>query len=214
MVTQTRRATTTSTEGQRVASLLAESLGDVAAEVGITESDARNILSRLLQAGLLQERKAPEARRQLAQVLEPSLTEIDPVPRATVDQARRLAELRASLLRRGALTTSALAEARGITPNNARQWISRHRRAHRIFTVTHEGETLVPAFLLDDAFEPNPSAAAAIAPLRAAGEDGWALWTWFASPSAWLGGRVPSEVLTIDPEAVAVAAKRRAAAAA
>jgi hypothetical protein len=42
--------------------------------------------------------------------------------------------------------------------NNARQWVSRRRKTDRIFTVTCEGETLVPAFLLDDEFEPRPAA--------------------------------------------------------
>jgi hypothetical protein len=101
-----------------------------------------------------------------------------------------------------------------MTPNNARQWISRHRKAHRLFTVTHEGETLVPAFLFDDELEPKPEASEAIKALREAGEDGWALWAWFATPSAWLGGRVPAEVLATAPELVAESARQRAASAA
>jgi hypothetical protein len=101
-----------------------------------------------------------------------------------------------------------------MTPNNARQWISRHRRSHRLFTVTHEGETLVPGFLLDEKLEPKPEARKAITALREAGEDGWALWAWFATPSAWLGGRVPAELLATDPELVAESARLRAAAAA
>jgi len=45
-------------------------------------------------------------------------------------------------------------------------------------------------------------------------EDGWALWAWFATPSAWLGGRIPSELLGTDPQLVAESARQRAAAAA
>jgi hypothetical protein len=45
-------------------------------------------------------------------------------------------------------------------------------------------------------------------------EDGWALWAWFATPSSWLGGRVPADVLETEPEVVAEAARQRAAAAA
>jgi hypothetical protein len=211
-------------EEQRFALLLTEALRDVADETDISESRVRNLLYRLVQAGLLQERRASDARKELVRVLGPSLSDVpdfppvtnqlDPVPYATVEQARRLAALRASLLRTGALSTAVIAEARGMTPNNARQWISRHRRSHRLFTVNHEGETLVPAFLLDRGFEPRIGAAKAIQALRESGEDGWALWAWFASPSAWLGGRVPAEVLHSDPELVAESARQRAASAA
>lgn len=201
-------------ERQRFAVLLAEALRSVADEIDVPESKVRNVLYRLVQAGLLQERRAPEARKDLARTLGPSLADVDPVPYATVEQARRLAALRSSLLREGAFSTAAIAEARGMTPNNARQWISRHRKSHRLFTVTHEGETLVPAFLLDKGLEPKRESQAAIAALRQVGEDGWALWAWFATPSAWLGGRVPAEVLATDPERVAESARQRAAAAA
>lgn len=201
-------------EEQRFALLLTEALRGVAARADISESRVRNLLFRLVQAGLLQERKAPEARQELARALGPSLEDLDPVPYATVEQARRLSTLRASLLRKGALPTAAIAEARGITPNNARQWISRHRRSQRLFTVTHEGETLVPAFLLDEEFEPRAGVTEAIKALREVGEDGWALWAWFATPSAWLGGRVPADVLATDSELVAESARQRAASAA
>lgn len=136
------------------------------------------------------------------------------MPYATVEQARRLSAPRASLLRQGALTTALLADARGLTPNNARQRVSRHRKAHRIFTVMRDGEALVPAFLLDADFEPRSEAQEPIRLLRAAGEDGWALWAWFATPSAWVGGRVPAELLGTAPELVAQSAQQRAAAAA
>lgn len=201
-------------EQQRFAVLLAEAMRSVADEIDIPESKVRNLLYRLVQAGLLQERRAPEARKDLARTLGPSLADVDPVPYATVEQARRLAALRSSLLREGAFSTAAIAEARGMTPNNVRQWISRHRKSHRLFTVTHEGETLVPAFLLDEELDPKPGPQAAIEALRRVGEDGWALWAWFATPSAWLGGRVAAEVLATDPELVAESARQRAAAAA
>ena len=101
-----------------------------------------------------------------------------------------------------------------MTANNARQWISRNRRAGRLFTVTHNGETLVPAFVLNDNLEPRPEPREAIKALRDAGEDGWALWAWFTRPSSWLGGRVPAELLASAPELVAESARQRAAAAA
>lgn len=201
-------------EQQRFSVMLAEAIRSLAVDIDIPESKVRNLLYRLVQSGLLQERRAPEARKELARTLGPSLADVDNVPYATVEQARRLATLRTSLLRQGAFSTATIAKARNMTPNNARQWISRHRRAHRLFTVTHDGETLVPAFLLDEALDPKPAPRAAIEALRQAGEDGWALWAWFAMPSAWLGGRPPAEVLATEPERVAEGARQRAAAAA
>ena len=200
-------------ERQRFALLLVQAVEDVAAETEVSEADVRSMVYRVLQAAVLQERRAPAARRELAKALGTSLGELDPVPYATVEQARRLAALRTSLLRKGAWSTAAIADARGITTNNARQWVSRHRKAHRIFTVTHEGETLVPAFLLDDVLEPRPAAQQPIRLLHDAGEDGWALWAWFATPSAWVGGRIPGELLASDPDLVAESARQRAAAA-
>ncbi len=199
---------------QRFALLIIDTFRAAAGESEMSETEVRNLIYRVLQSGLLQERRASPARSELAKALGPSLADVDPVPYATVEQARRLAELRASLLRGGALSTSAIANARGITANNARQWVSRNRKAHRIFTVTHDGETLVPAFLLDDVFEPRSDAQEPIRLLREAGEDGWALWAWFATPSAWVGGRVPAELLAAAPELVAESARQRAAAAA
>ena len=204
--------TALSPERQRFALLLLQSLDHVADEATVSEADVRNTVYRVFQAGLLQERRAGAARRQLARVLGPSLEELDPVPYATVEQARRLAALRASLLHDGAWSTAAIADARGITTSNARQWISRHRKAHRIFTVTNEGESLIPAFLVDDELEPRSAAREPIRLLREAGEDGWALWAWFATPSAWVGGQTPSELLASKPDLVAEAARQRAAA--
>jgi transposase-like protein len=203
-----------SPEWQRFALLLVQAVEHVADEAAVPEADVRRMIYRMFQAAVLQGRRTPGARLELAKVLGPSLGQFDPVPFATVEQARRLAALRASLLRDGAWSTAAIAEARGITANNARQWVSRHRKAHRIFTVTHEGETLVPAFLLDEELEPRRAAQDPIRLLHEAGEDGWALWAWFATPSAWVGGRIPGALLASEPDLVTQAARQRAAAAA
>lgn len=199
---------------RRFALLLAEALGRITDEKQLDASEVRRHIYRVVQGAALQERRAPQARTELARTLGPSLVDVDPVPYATVEQARRLAAVRTSLLRAGAYSTAVIAHEKGITANNARQWISRNRRTGRLFTVTHEGETLVPAFLLDDRLEPKREIQPAIAALREAGEDGWALWAWFGMPSSWVGGKVPAELVTTEPEIVADAARQRAAAAA
>ena len=169
-----------SPELQRFALLLVQAVEDVADEAEVSETDVRSMVYRMFQAALLQQQRAPRVWLELAKVLSPTFGEFDSVPYATVEQARRLAEVRAALLRKGAWSTAAIAGARSINTNNARQWVSRHRKAQRIFTVTHEGETLVPAFLLDEQMEPDPRRKNH-SRSREAGEDGWALWAWFSN---------------------------------
>lgn len=194
--------------------LLTSAVHDAAEGLGLSESMVKSVIYRMVQAGQIQERRAPFARAELAETLGPSLADYDPVPQATIAQAIRLAKLRTSLLREGAFPTSSIAEGRGMTPSAARTWISRHKKAFRIFTVSQEGETLVPAFLLDASLEPRENYRPAIEALRSVGEDGWALWAWFVSPSSWLGGKVPSELVQSDPGRVAQAAIQRASSAA
>lgn len=200
-------------DSERYAILVADAVHSIADEMGVTESEVRNVLYRIVHAGRAQERRAPGARAELGRTLGPSSADLDPVPEATVQQARRLASLRGALLGQGAFSTSAIAQGRGMSPSAVRTWLSRQRKADRLFTVTHEGETLVPAFLLDELMEPRDLLRPAISALRGAGEDGWALWAWFATPSPWLGGEAPALVAEHEPERVAEAAHRRAASA-
>ena len=154
--------------------------------------------------------RADLVRQTLTDDLTPTLAELDPVPHASIEQAKRRARLRTKLLASGAFTHPAIAEGRGQSITAARQWVHRARERAAIFTVKHDGETLVPAFLLDQDLEPRPQFAPAITALRAVGEDGWALWAWFTLPSGWLDGRVPAEHALVDADAVTRAAERRA----
>jgi hypothetical protein len=43
-----------------------------------------------------------------------------------------------------------------------------------------------------------------------AGESDWGLALWWTSPSGWLGGRRPLDVLDAEPQAVVEAARRSA----
>lgn len=190
--------------------LLTRVLADLAREFGAPVDEVRRTVERALRAAFVQERSANDLRASLQHLLTPSLDELDPVPHAVVEQVRRLSTLKARLLQNDALTYQDLARAWDKTVPAVRQAVSRARRANRLFTVLHEGETFVPRFLFDETLEPRPETQKAIALLRAAGEDGWALWTWFATPSSWLDGRIPSEVLDEDPDAVAAAAEQRA----
>jgi len=148
----------------------------------------------------------------IVEQLMPSLAETDPVPHAVVSQAQRRAALRTELLATGAFTYRALAEGRGSSSANVRQWVRRARERHELFTVDHDNQTLVPAVLLDEELSPRPEFKRVISPLSEAGEDGWGLWAWLVNPSPWLDGAVPAAELFRRPEVVIEAAQARAAA--
>lgn len=149
-------------------------------------------------------------REDLVADMVPALDQLDPVPHATVEQARRLAALKTRLLESKAYTFRALAQGWDVAVPTARKRVDRARARDAVFTVVHDGEVLLPAFLLDGQMGIRSELAEAIRALRSAGEDGWATWAWFTSPSAWLDGSVPEELAASDPDAVATAARRRA----
>lgn len=137
---------------------------------------------------------------------------VDPVPAATVAQARRLARQREKLLASGAYTTEALRELRGdASASSTRTWLARRRAAAELFTVSQNNMTLMPAFQLSEDGTPLPPVAAVLAALAPAGLEPWATWTWFASTSPWLDGAEPLQLLDSEPERVIRAASRFAA---
>ncbi len=140
------------------------------------------------------------------------IAEIDPVSEETRAQIRRLTRQRERLLATGAYTTDALGELRGDAKSTATHtWLSRRRKANALFTVTHDGNTLVPAFQLDGDGRPRKEIGEVLKALAPAQLGEWATWTWFTSASPWLGGAVPTDLLTKDPARVARAASRFAA---
>jgi hypothetical protein len=84
---RTTSLTDLSPEWQRFALLLVQAMEDVAGEAAVPEADVRSMIYRMFQAAVLQGRRVPGARLELAKVLGPSLREFDPVPCATVEQA-------------------------------------------------------------------------------------------------------------------------------
>ena len=95
--------------------------------------------------------------------------------------------MRTDLLSQGAFTYRALAEGRQTSEATARQFVRRARQRQLLFTVEHNGETLVPAFLMSEHFEPFESYVGATRILQSAGE----------------------ELARVDPDRVADAARRR-----
>lgn len=185
-------------------------IGDDAYRIpGVSEARLRTALTLLSAADRLRADTADNRRDLLVRAM--IVADFDPVPAATIGQARRLAEHREKLLASGAYSIDALTRLRGAASESAmRTWLARRRQAHELFSVTYEGGTLVPAFQLDAAGDPIRALAPVLAALGAAGLEGWAVWTWFTASSAWLGGRVPLDVLAAEPERVADAARRMA----
>lgn len=183
-------------------------LGDY---LGLTSDDASNVLLELRDRIADRARWVGDVRDTLRSELTPTLAELDPVPRATLMQAKRLANLRTDLLASGAWTLSSLAEARGTSIEAARQFVHRARTESRLFTVTHDGQALVPAFLLQaEDLAPRAELAESLATLMQTRMGPWELWTWFTRPTPWLVGDVPERLATSSPERVAEAARRRA----
>lgn len=191
---------------------LVELLEGLEASVDLPMPQLRETLQRILPLAAAQSEHAPETRRQLIDTLTVDLDVLDPVPHATVAQARRVAETRNRLLSSGAWTVAALAEARGVPESTVRTWLARQRAADRLVSVTVGGEAYVPAVLLDATAEPYHDAESLLRPLRESGMDPWAVWLWLDSPSAWLDGERPADVLTRGEVAQAATAARAQAA--
>lgn len=135
------------------------------------------------------------------------------IPPATVAQAQRLATHRDALLATHIHTHGSLSDLRGdAKESSTRTWLSRRKAENKVFTVAHNGRTLIPAFQLDDQGEPRPELQPLLAALQDAGVHDWTLWTWLTSPTSLLSGAVPEQLVRTAPKRVLRAAERFAAA--
>ena len=117
---------------------------------------------------------------------------VDLTPPATLAQAQRLAAHRDALLATPVLTHDTLRALRGdAKASSTRTWLTRRRENHELFTVAHNGRTLIPAFQLDDDAHPRPELQPVLEALAAGGVTGWPLWAWLTMPSSLLSGRRP-----------------------
>lgn len=136
-------------------------------------------------------------------------------PPATLAQAQRLATHRDGLLTTPVFTHDTLRALRGdAKTSSTRTWLTRRRDNHEVFTVTHNGRTLIPAFQLDEVGQPRPELQPVLEALAGAGVAGWPLWTWLTSPAALLSGEIPEELARRAPARVLRAARRFASTAA
>jgi hypothetical protein len=174
---------------------------------GLSTEDAVDAIMLLRAARVLQYESGAAAARGLLH----SMTEanVELIPPASVEQARRLAILRKKLLSTPVFTTDTLGELRGdVNSSTTRTWISRARDRGALFTVKFEGKTIVPALQLSDSGAPRDEYAPVLAPLLEAEIDGWTIWTWLTSPTPLLSGRSPADLVSEAPERVSYAARR------
>lgn len=134
------------------------------------------------------------------------------LPPTSVIQAERNAEHRLRLVASGSYSHEDLRRLRsdGLV-SSTRTWVSRQQNFHHLFTVTHQGRTVVPAFLLDADLKPRRELRRLLLHLFAAQVPEWQRWTWLTTGTTALGGRSPQAVAREDPDRAVAAAKRFAA---
>jgi hypothetical protein len=132
-----------------------------------------------------------------------------PTP-AAVLQARRNAEARNALLEEfGALRSHEVADLAGSHASNRAATANRWRTEGRVLAVPLRAETLYPGFQFTPDGQPHPAIQPALKWLRSDPyTTDWQAALWFATPTSWLGGRRPVDVLGDDPDAVVEAARQ------
>lgn len=174
---------------------------------GVSRRHVAEALSLLEKVRAVQADHAAATRGDLVQAL--MIQNVSLTPPATLAQAQRLATSRAALLATPVLTHESLRELRGdARVSSTRTWVTRRRDARELFTVTHNGRTLIPAFQLDDHGEPRAELQPVLSALIDAGVRGWSLWTWLTTPTSFLSGGVPEQVARTAPARVLRAAQR------
>ncbi|HWF51616.1 MAG TPA: hypothetical protein VG294_13340 [Solirubrobacteraceae bacterium] len=129
---------------------------------------------------------------------------------AVILQARRNAEARNGLLAEfGAFRSHEVADLAGSHASNRAALANRWRAENRVVAVPVRDELLYPGFQFADEGRPRPAIKAVLDALRSDPHTtDWQAALWFATPTSWLGGRRPVDVLDEDPEAVTEAARR------
>lgn len=122
--------------------------------------------------------------------------DVDVPPPAVLDQVRRNAQLRSSLLQEfGAVSADELAELVGSKAVRRRNVVDNWVRADRIVAVAWRGVTLVPGFQLLTDGSPDPVLQPALKLLREQGAQPWERALWWALPAPRLQGARPVDLL-------------------
>lgn len=132
-----------------------------------------------------------------------------PTP-AAVLQAQRNAVARSALLEEfGALRSHEVAELAGSRAANRAALANRWRAEGKVDAVAVGDELLYPGFQFTPEGRPRPVVGAALRLLRSDPHTtDWQAALWFTTPTGWLAGRRPVDLLDEDPDAVVEAAQR------
>lgn len=134
-----------------------------------------------------------------------------PLSTAAVLQARRNAKARSELLEEfPALTSAEVADAASSRATNRASLANRWRDERKALAIRVGDQQLYPAFQFDEDGRPLEAIAAALERLGDRQLSDWQIALWFTSPTGWLGGRRPVDLLRDEPEAVVQAAEREA----
>lgn len=122
--------------------------------------------------------------------------DVDVPPPAVLDQVRRNAKLRASLLQEfGAVSAEELAELVGSRAVRRRTVVDNWVRADRVVAVGWRGQTLVPGFQLLPDGHPDPLLQPVLRTLRDYGAEPWERALWWTVPAPRLAGQRPVDLL-------------------
>jgi hypothetical protein len=124
-------------------------------------------------------------------------------------QAFLNAKFRATFLEQYPVLSSAqLADLTGSTARNRAATANRWKAEGRIFSVTHEGADLFPAFQFNAHGAPRPLIKTLLS-IFAGHRKGWEVAAWFVHPNGWLPKAAkPIDLLDSPPDPVIEAAKR------
>jgi hypothetical protein len=174
---------------------------------GVTRREVEEALELIGKVRVLQADHVTATRADLTRAL--MSRNVSLTPPATLAQAQRLASHRDALLATPVHTHDTLRALRGdAKTSSTRTWLTRRRDNHELFTVSHNGRTLIPAFQLDEQGQPRPELKPILKALDDAGVTGWSLWTWLTNPTALLTGQSPEQLARQAPARVLRAARR------
>ena len=177
---------------------------------GVTGEDVREGLLLLQAARTLQRHQIIAARGKLEQAM--GLAQLDLVQPASLEQARRMAQVKLTLLASPAYTYDTLAEVRSDrSVGTTRKWVSRQLDKGSIVLVSQDGRVVLPAFQFTQDGTVRPELVPVLTVLMAAGVKSWELWVWLTMSSSLLSGGVPEVMVRTEPDRVLLAAERFAA---
>ena len=188
-----------------------EERGDHLEVRGVSRREILEALRLHAEVQVVKAARVAEVRDSLVQTL--MAKNVSLIPPASLAQAQRLAAHRDALLATPVYTHESLQQVRGdARESSTRTWLSRRKDARELFTVKHDGRTIIPAFQLDANGEPRPELQPILQTLIDAGVQSWALWRWLTTPTSLLSGEIPEQLVRSDPQRVLRAAQRFAAA--